>query len=244
MGITEFKKQVAVVTGASSGVGRSIALSLGNHQASLALLGRREEALEGAALECTGAGAVRTYRVDLEDVSQVASFCRQVLNDLGRVDILVHSAGIIAPGKWEEANLDDLDRQYRCNVRGPYALTQGLLSSLRAAQGQVVFINSSAGLTARPGISQYGATKHALRALADSLRDEVNDDGVRVVTLYLGRTATPMQERLHEFEGKPYFPEQLIQPNQVASLVVDILATSREEEITEVRLRPTKKPAP
>ena len=79
--------------------------------------------------------------------------------------------------------------QFRSNVLGPYALLRAVLPFLTAAQGQVVFINSTQGLKASGGVGQYASTHHAMRALADSLRDEVNEAGVRVLTIYLGRTA-------------------------------------------------------
>ena len=86
----------------------------------------------------------------------------------------------------------------------PYLLTQSLLQLLRRRQGQMVFINSSAGLSARGEMAPYAATKHALKAVADSFREEVNADGLRVLSIYLGRTASPMQARIHAMEGKPY----------------------------------------
>jgi len=121
-------------------------------------------------------------------------------------------------------------------------LTQQLLPLLAAAHGQVVFINSSVGLTAkRPEIGQYAATKHALRAIADCLREEVNSNGIRVLTVYLGRTATPMQEVLHRLEGVPYNPEALLQPEDVASVVVHALMLPRTAEVTDISIRPMRK---
>jgi short-subunit dehydrogenase len=86
-----------------------------------------------------------------------------------------------------------------------------------------VFINSTAGLTASANVAQYAATKHALRAIADSLREELNPDGVRVVSVYPGRTATPLQARLHTLEGRDYRPDRLAQPEDVASVVMSAL---------------------
>jgi len=126
-------------------------------------------------------------------------------------------------------------------VRGPYLLTQCLLPLLRRRPGQVVFINSSAGLTARANVGQYAATKHALKAVADSLRDEVNRDGVRVLSVFPGRTATPTQEALHRLEGRPYRPERLLQPADVAAVVVHALGLPRTAEVTEIKIRPLVK---
>jgi len=147
--------------------------------------------------------------------------------DFGHVDLLLHCAGTITLGRMESAPLEAFDRQYRINVRAPFALTQALLPMLKTRRGQVVFINSSAGINAMPNVGQYAATKHALKAVADSLRAEVNAEGVRVLSVYPGRTATPMQASVHEREGKAYIPERLMQPEDVAGVVINALCLPR-----------------
>ena len=159
--------------------------------------------------------------------------------EAGGLDILIHSAGVIHLGSMEQARIEDFDLQYATNVRVPYIVTRHLLPFLTSAHGQVVFINSSLGLTAkRPEAGQYSATKHALRAIADSLREEVNPRGIRVLSLYLGRTATPMQETLHQQEGCVYEPEALMQPEDVASMVVQALLLPATAEVTDISMRP------
>jgi NADP-dependent 3-hydroxy acid dehydrogenase YdfG len=182
------------------------------------------------------------YQTDLAELEQVRSLAERVQTDFDGLHILVHSAGVFAMSGIATANIGDFDRQYYCNVRAPFALTKLLLPCLVAHQGQVVFINSTAGLQAAAGISQYAATKHALRALADSLREEANTQGVRVLSVFLGRTATPMQAAIHELEGKPYDPAELIQPSQVAAIVAEVLALERDAEVTDIRIRPMRKP--
>ena len=144
----------------------------------------------------------------------------------------VHLRETVAEGSAENFSL-----HYRTNLLGPYLLTQQLLSLLLRRRGQIVFINSSVGLTARANIGQFAATKHGLKAIADSLRDEVNPAGVRVLSVYPGRTATPTQERLHTLEGRPYRPDRLLQPEDVASVVVNALCLPRTAEVTEIRIR-------
>jgi NADP-dependent 3-hydroxy acid dehydrogenase YdfG len=240
--MSRFAGQVAVVTGASSGVGRAIALALSAGGASVCLVGRDEARLESAieAAEMVGSRAVAA-QADLTSDDAVREVAESVEEELGRVDILVHAAGMIELGPIEKASLDDFDSQYRLNVRAPYALTQALLPALLSAEGQVVFVNSTAGRNASPSSSQYAATKHALRALADSLRAEVNVDRVRVLTAFLGRTATPMQAAVHETESRAYRPELLIQPEDVAELVTAVLALPRTVEVTEIVMRPMTK---
>jgi NAD(P)-dependent dehydrogenase (short-subunit alcohol dehydrogenase family) len=181
---------------------------------------------------------VRCYRADLTVDEDVWQLCRQLRHDFGHIDVLIHSAGVIAHGPLEVAPIEDFDRQYGTNVRAPYLLTQALLPLLKARQGQIVFINSATGWRADANISQYAASKHALRAIADSLRAEVNQMGVRVLSLFVDRTATPMQAAVHQMEGRSYYPERLIQPEYVAKVVLNTLNVPRTAEVTDIHLRP------
>ena len=112
---------------------------------------------------------------------------------------------------------------------------------LKARRGQIVFVNSSSGIIAKPNSASYDATKHALKAIADSLRGEVNAHGVRVLSVYLGRTASEMQERIHRTEVKPYRPELLLQPEDVASVIMSALGLPRTAEVTDIHIRPMNK---
>src|SRR5690606_19534993 len=108
-------------------------------------------------------------------------------------------------------------------------------------RGQVVFINSSAGLAATANAAQYSAMKHGLKALADSLRGEVNAEGVRVASIFPGRVSTPMQRAILESEGRPWKPERLMQPEDVALAVVGALTLARTAEVTNLSIRPMVK---
>jgi NADP-dependent 3-hydroxy acid dehydrogenase YdfG len=239
--MTVFKEQVAVVTGASSGIGKAIALGLAAQGAKLCLLGRKLDTLLAIAKSVETSPQVVSYQVDLtldEDIQKLNS---RLVEDFGQVDLLIHSAGIISLGEMKTAPVEDLDLQYRTNVRAPYALTQALLPMLIPRQGQIVFINSSAGLTAKAGAGQYAATKYALKAIADSLRAEVNALGLRVLSVYPGRTASPMQAAIYKMEGKAYNPERLLQPEDVAACVISALSLPRTAEVTDIQVRPLVK---
>ena len=243
--MTRLAGRVAVVTGAGSGIGRAIALSLIHEGAAVWLLGLTRSKLEEVAQQAgVGEDTVTVCAVDLTSDDEVASLAKRIQEQVGAVDILVHSAAVISVGRVDTASVEDLDRQYNANLRGPYVLTQVLLPMLRAAQGQIVFINSTAGLNAPPNVSQYSATKAGLRALADSLRAEINPDGVRVLTVHAGRTATPMQAELHQVEGRRYEAEALAQPEDVAAIVLAAVTLPRTAEVTELVIRPMRKPVP
>lgn len=228
--------QIAVVTGASSGIGKAIALVLGAQGATLCLLGRHVSALEVPAPR-----AIK-YTVDLSDDTQVRDTAARALKDFGGVDILIHSAGMFIQDRGEAAAPADYDLQHRVNVHAPQLLTEVLLPSLRTRRGQIVFINSSVARNPRANVSQYAATKAALKAFADSLREEINPDGVRVLSVFVGQTATSMQASIYKAQGKEYRPGRLLQPEDVASAVVHALCLPRTAEITEIDIRPLQKP--
>lgn len=235
--------KVVVVTGASSGVGKALALGFADRGATVCMVSRNLTRLQAVLESTSGARErLRPYPTDITVDADIERLKTRLGHDFGHVDTLIHCAGVISLGRVDTASIEALDSHHRCNVRGPYLLTQALLPMLRLRKSQVVFINSSAGQTAKANVGQYAASKHALRALADSLREEVNADGVRVLSVYLGRTATPMQQKIHLFEGKPFQKERLIQPEEVAELLVGLLAVQESAEITEITLRPMLKP--
>lgn len=234
----DLRDKIAVVTGASSGIGKSIAIALAAAGSQVFLVGRRPGSLEkvGKHLD-ERSQLLRVCRVDLTRDDDIHALATDLRKSSGRVDVLVHSAGEIHHAEHANALLTDLDAQYRANVRAPYLLTQSLLPLLRVGPGQVVFINSTSGLHARARTGQFAATQHAMKAIADSLREEVNADGIRVLSVYPGRTATPRTGRLFREEGKNYRPELLMQPEDVATMVVHSLCLPRTAEVTEISMR-------
>ena len=229
-------RRVAIVTGAGSGIGRAIALGLSLDGGTIGLIGRRIEALEEVAglVERRGARAVR-FPVDLIAPDGARRLGGRIAQELGATDLLVHSAGVfpLAPADAESA---------LGHVLAAEILTRELLPLLRIGPGQIVFINSSLGQPGASATGAYAESKQSLRALADRLRDEVNRDGIRVLSVYPGRTATPMQAAIHRYEGKPYRPERLLQPEDIATVVAHALAMPPGAEVTEICVRPMQKP--
>jgi NADP-dependent 3-hydroxy acid dehydrogenase YdfG len=235
-------KQFAVVTGAGSGIGKAIAQALGAHGATVALVGRTKAKLDATAASFdTDWPRSVVLPVDLCVDEQLDSLKAEVGQRFGQVDVLVLCAGEIAHGPIESATVADFDKLYRANVRANYYLLQNLLPMLRKRPGQIVLINSSVGVSARPNSGQFSATQHALRGLTDALRDEVNPDGIRVLSVYPGRVATPRQERLYTKRGSDYRPDLLLQPEDIASVVLNALILPRSAEVTEISIRPLAK---
>lgn len=234
--------KVALVTGAGSGIGKAIALGLAEKGVSLCLLGRSDESLKKV---CSAAQEkspkVFCIQCDITSDSETDRIPALVHDQCGGLDILVHSAGTYSMGDLENSTTRDFDLLLRTNTIGPFKLTQCLVPMLKKSHGDIVFINSSAGLSAARGVAQYAASKHALKALADSLRAELNSSGVRVLSVYPGRTATPMQLGIHLQEGKKYTPEQLLQPEDIAAIVICALELSATAEVTDISIRPKNK---
>ena len=211
----------ALVTGATGDIGAEV-LMQGRDPGRTARLGQE-----------TGTEAIAADLTRPEDVEAL----RAQVARRGQLDVLTLGSGIYERG----ADPAGLRRQLEANVVGPYALLQALLPLLVAAQGQVVFVNSTQGLAASAGVGQFAATQHAMRALADSLRAEVNGRGVRVLSVHLGRTASERQRAIFAAEGRDYPEADLIQPADVAHAVLAMLTLPRTAEATELRLRPMRK---
>lgn len=230
----------ALVTGAGGDIGRAVAVALSRLGATVGLIGRTAETLRATAAQSPGTSHV--LPADLTRPEAVSAVCAAV-KDLfaGRLDVLVHCAGVYGRGPMELASAEEFDRMYEANTRAPYRLTQQLLPMLKVQRGHVVFVNSTQALAASAGVGQFAATQHALRAIADSLRSEVNPDGVRVLTVHLGRVATSRQEKIFSEEGRAYRPELLLQPTDVARTIACCVTLARTAEVTNVTIRPAVK---
>jgi NADP-dependent 3-hydroxy acid dehydrogenase YdfG len=234
---TSLAAKLALVTGAGSGIGAAIAVGLSRAGFNLIALGRNREHLAQVRAACVGR-SVCMETVDLNQPMEVHHFSRRMRESLQGLDVLVHSAGVFAGGTLEQTPVDELDRAYRVNVRAPYEITRALLPALRARAGQVVFVNSSAVAAPKASGGVYCMTKTALRVMADTLRQEVSSSGVRVLSVFPGRTNTPMQHGIFASEGRAWCPEMLLQPEDIAGAVLHSLNLPATAELTDLHIRP------
>ncbi len=226
--------QTHLLTGAGSGIGRLVAERLHARGDRLILVAR--DAARGEELHAAFDGA-QIVVADLRHPEALAGALAAV--DLPeRVDAVVHCAGVVGLGPVGELPLEAWTSQLAVNLIAPAELTRLVLPRVRAARGQFVFVNSGAGLNARPGWSAYGATKHGLKALADALRGEEAAHGVRVTSVYPGRTATPMQAEVHRQEGAEYVAGDFIAPESVATAILTALDLPRDAVISDLSVRP------
>jgi NADP-dependent 3-hydroxy acid dehydrogenase YdfG len=233
--------KTALVTGATGAIGRAVAGALAREGMTLLLAGRDAASLNAQRAELdrlAPSGTTRTLLVDFDDWEG------KWLNGMTGLepDVLVHCAGSILLKNLSETTAEEFDHQVQANLRGPFLLTRALLPHLVRCQGQVVFVNSSAARqAARSNLWAYTASKAGLTVLADALRDEVNHAGVRVLSVYPGRTASRMQETVHAFEGRTFDPQALLQPDDVAAQIVAALKLPRTAEVTDIAIRPFRK---
>ncbi|GAA0507161.1 short chain dehydrogenase [Saccharopolyspora subtropica] len=225
------ERPIALVTGASRGIGAAVARSLSDTH-DLLLGGRDVDKLRALADELPGASA---WPVELTDHEAVAT----AVPDIDRLDVLVHSAGLVELGAVADVPSESWRRTFELNLFAVTELTRLLLPALRAARGHVVLVNSGAGLSARPNWGAYAASKFALRAFADVLRAEEAGNGLRVTSVFPGRTATDMQRNVREQEGGEYEPSHYLRPESVAEPIVSAVRASRDAHLTEIIVRPS-----
>ncbi|MFF7332643.1 SDR family oxidoreductase [Streptomyces sp. NPDC090306] len=223
-----------VITGAGSGIGAALARRLHARGDDLVLHARDAGRAKEFAAAFPGA---RTLVGDLADPDRLSwAFSHQTLPE--QVDSLIHVAGVVDLGKVGELTPKSWHHQLDVNLVAPAELTRHFLPQLRTARGHVVFVNSGAGLAGHAEWAAYAASKHGLKALADALREEEHANGVRVTSVYPGRTASPMQAKVHQQEGKEYDAARWIDPESVATTIVMALDLPADAEVNDLTVRP------
>lgn len=220
------ERPIALVTGASRGVGEALARQLASTHR-LLLGGRDRALLDRLAAELPEA---RPWPVELTEIRP------EDVAGIDRLDLLVHSAGVVRVGSIAETPAEVWRRTLEVNVVAVAELTRLLLPALRAAKGQVVCVNSGAGQRANPGWASYAASKFALRAFADALRLE--EPEVRVTSVYPGRIATDMQRSVREMEGGEFEPERYLDAASVARAILAAVNAGADADLTDVTIRP------
>lgn len=217
----------ALITGAAGGIGSAIAAALASTH-TLLLAGRPSARLDAVADEF---GAT-TFPLDLTDPVDIDAVA-EIVDEL---DVLVHNAGVLLPGSAGDSSVEEWRATFEVNVFGAVSLTCALLPALRAARGHVVFINSGAGQRVSPGMASYSASKFALRAFADSLRND--EPALHVTTVYPGRVDTAMQQDLVAYEGGTYDPARFLKPATVAEVVAAAVRIPSGASVPEIVIRP------
>jgi short-subunit dehydrogenase len=239
--MTNLRHKTVLITGATSGIGKAIAFLLAKKECNLVCVGRNRERLENLKNEIKDNISFDSFECDITYEKEIIDLIERISDKNIKIDILIHSAGIIRTNSVFNSTIEEYNLHFNLNVKAPYLITKLFLSNLIENKGQVVFINSSVIQQAKPNQSLYSASKCALMGFTDSLRQEVNEFGVRVIAIYPGKTASPMQQALYENENKHYNSGMLLQTSDVASIVVNALELSKTAEVTDLFIRPLMK---
>jgi short-subunit dehydrogenase len=196
-----FKDQVVIITGGGRGIGRATALEFAAEGATCVLAGRRMQALQTAAGEVRHAGGVGdVVSCDVMKEDELQALVDKTVQAHGKIDVLVNNAGVVTGGRLDEIEREDIARMIGVNIWAPVRLTQMVLPHMRERKsGTIVNISSLAGRMGVPYYATYCASKFAMRGFSEALRRELRPDGVHVMAVFPGGTATDMLENV-EFD--------------------------------------------
>jgi NAD(P)-dependent dehydrogenase (short-subunit alcohol dehydrogenase family) len=212
------KGKIALITGAGRGIGRATALLFAREGANLVLASEVREEIEAVAVEVRALGrAALPVPADLCDEVQVAALAKAALDAMGRVDVLVHSAGVAIHGAVATLPTESWDLNFGVNVRGMFLLTRALLPHfLQRRSGTIVNVASRLGKEGSAMRAAYAASKHAVIGFTSSLALELRSQGIRVNAICPGPVATPLRARNYPNED----PRTLTQPDEVAEIIL------------------------
>jgi NAD(P)-dependent dehydrogenase (short-subunit alcohol dehydrogenase family) len=242
--------KAALVTGASSGLGRATAIALARAGADVALVARSAEELESAQEEVSKTGRrALALPTDLAKDDGAAWAVEQSLKALGRIDVLVNAAGTDVPGTVEELDVDGWDRTLSVNLRAPFLLSKAAFPHMReAGGGTIVNVSSVAGKKGWANASAYCASKFGLTGFTEALADEGKVHGIRAIVLYPGAMATNWgafspEERQHS-ESNEAPATQILRPERVAAFIAWFVASPPEFVLTEGIVLPIEEGLP
>src|SRR2546423_5942375 len=220
---------VVVVTGASSGIGRETALALAGKGARLVLAARRAAELEETAVDCRSRGGeCRIFPCDVSDREQVEALARAAVETYGRIDAWVNNAGIYAMGTVEAMTDEAIRRVIDVNFFGVVHGTRAALPHLARTRGVLVNVSSALGRISGPYVSAYAASKHAVRAFTESVRDETRKEGISVTTVYPPAIDTPLFRHSANYTGREIKPaDPIFPPERVAAAIVSAIEKPR-----------------
>jgi short-subunit dehydrogenase len=177
---------------------------------------------------------------DLTAEGAIDKTCNALRLDQTHLDVLVHCAGVYSHSGVLEADSHEISRLLTLNVAVPILLTRRLADRILAARGDIVFVNSSIVYFPKASAGLYAASRHALVGVADSLRQELRGKEVGVLTVFVGATATPMQEEIFEVHERNYDERYLLAAADVARAIHNAVSLDRSAEVTELHIRPRR----
>lgn len=243
--------RVALVTGASSGIGEATALALAAADARVAVSGRRGDRLEALVEKIKAAGGDGIALAgDVTDEEVARNTVRQTVSRLGRIDILVNSAGSIQPGGIENANIKHWRGLMELNFFATlYTCTEAVTHMRQQGSGDIINISSTAGRVARAPMSAYTSSKFALAGMSETLRQEVAPHGIRVCVIQPGATSTEISEQIEEESMRDFMRQHInregaMQAQDIADAIMLAVTLPRRANIAEMLILPTSDTRP
>ena len=236
--------KVVVITGASSGLGESTARHLASLGAVLVLGARRTDRIQALAEELTRKGGkALAVQTDVTQRTQLQRLVDAAVEGYGRVDVLLNNAGLMPSSPLERLAVDDWDRMIDVNIKGVlYGVAAALPHMVRQKGGHIINVSSVAGLKVPPGGAVYSATKHAVRAITEGLRQEVTGQHIRTTVVCPGAVATELVDSMTDTEvqaGMRAFYKIAISPDAFARAVAYAIEQPADVDVNEIVFRPT-----
>jgi NADP-dependent 3-hydroxy acid dehydrogenase YdfG len=238
--------KVVVITGGSSGLGEATARLLSAQGATVVLGARRVERLRSLADELTGRGGkALAVATDVTDRGQVKGLVDAAVEAYGRIDVMINNAGLMPQAPLERLKVDEWDRMIDVNIKGVlYGIAAALPHMRRRKAGHIVNVSSVAGHKVGPGFTVYAATKHAVRALSEGLRQEMKPYNIRTTVISPGAVATELPDSVTEpdvAEGiRKFYEENAIPADSFARAVAFAMSQPEDVDINEILFRPTR----
>ncbi len=229
------KGKKIIITGGSRGLGKATAIALAKEGADIAITGRSEKTLKETVIELKTLGVHATYAVfDVGNYDEVKKGIKDIITDLGSVDVLINNAGIAAFGSFNDMEVSQWTNIIQTNLLGMYYVTKEVLPYLiEKNQGDIINISSTAGLNGNPNTSAYSASKFAVIGMSESLMKEVRKNNIRVCTLTPSTIASDMSLELGITDGNT---EKVLQPEDFAELIVTALQLPRRAMLKNASL--------
>jgi NADP-dependent 3-hydroxy acid dehydrogenase YdfG len=244
---SKLEGKVAIITGASSGIGEATAISLAVEGVKVVIAARRRERLEAVAKHITDNGEkVLPVVADITDEVQVKNLIQKAHAEFGRVDILVNNAGVAFPGRIESADPANWRKMIDVNVLGLMYTTHTVLPIFKAQQsGHIVNISSVAGRIARAGMAGYSVTKWGVNAFSEALRQEVYQDNIRVTIIEPGLVETEIDQHITDVVVKQEIEARRkgitrLKSEDIAAAIVYAVSQPQHVNVNEILIRPTQ----
>jgi len=237
--------KVAVVTGASSGIGEATVRSLAAEGAAVVAGARRKERLEGLVEEVTqDGGKAIAVECDVTAEEQAHALVHQAIGEFGRIDILVNNAGVMLLSKVEKGLSDEWRRMFDVNVLGLLYATDAAIEAMKEqGSGHIVNVSSVAGRKTRPTGGVYSGTKFAVNAISEALRQELLEDGIRITMVEPGAVATELTDHITDEEVREGLKQRNIEPLQsedIANAIAYAVVQPQRVSVNEILIRPTQ----